>query len=588
MIHDPVLCLKSRAPKSGIINRFIAFGYLSHNGSMYDSLDQPRDTAKRLAASGMKHSLNTYVLLVFALVLVGALSVGGASLLMVHRMMDKTHAIAQESLNVDFINHLHNKTYSLVLTIHHLMVKNDERFRQSAVEQAEEIDRDLRDYLIREEASPHPESTEEIRLLKALRQNLAALTMTAIHDAELQAITFEAWEKLLEQHTQEMQSQVREINRLHFEIIARKVDKTRHSMTVVFYLYALFLLVSLALFYLGYRLHARHIVRPLTQLARAAGRVADGNLDTRVAVVSGTEIGVLYGSFNTMVDRLRDHEKQLQNFNRELEAKVHERTHDLERAYASLQQAQNELVHFEKMALLGQVATTVNHEIRTPLNTLYMNLQLVRKSFEACIGDCKDKDVVARRIDVIDREVLRISDMLEEFVRYARLTPPKMSTVAIHKLVHSVAEMLSERFAQGHVTLKLSLANAPCMIRADESKLIQVLVNLCINAIHAMPDGGVLTLQCVERDDKVEISVADTGLGIPEQNLDKVFEPFFTSKASGLGFGLSIVKRIVQDHGGQIICRSKVGEGSLFTLTLPTSSPFDQDTENECLTADCR
>jgi signal transduction histidine kinase len=555
---------------------------------MNDCPDQPRDTAKRLATSGMKRSLNTYVLLVFSLVLAGALSVGGASLLMVHRMMDKTHAIAQESLNVDFINHLHNKTYSLVLTIHHLMVKNDERFRQSAVEQAEEIDRDLRDYLIREEASPHPESTEEIRLLKALRQNLASLNMTAIHDAELQAITFEAWEKLLEQHTQEMQSQLREINRLHFEIIARKVDKTRHSMTVVFYLYALFLLVSLALFYLGYRLHARHIVRPLTQLARAAGRVADGNLDTRVAVVSGTEIGVLYGSFNTMVDRLRDHEQQLQNFNRELEAKVHERTHDLERAYASLQQAQNELVHFEKMALLGQVATTVNHEIRTPLNTLYMNLQLVRKSFEACIGDCKDKDVVARRIDVIDREVLRISDMLEEFVRYARLTPPKMSTVAIHKLVHSVAEMLSERFAQGHVALKLSLANAPCMVRADESKLVQVLVNLCINAIHAMPDGGVLTLQCVESDGKVEISVADTGLGIPEQNLDKVFEPFFTSKASGLGFGLSIVKRIVQDHGGQIICRSKVGEGSLFTLTLPTSNPFDQDTENECLTADCR
>jgi signal transduction histidine kinase len=103
-----------------------------------------------------------------------------------------------------------------------------------------------------------------------------------------------------------------------------------------------------------------------------------------------------------------------------------------------------------------------------------------------------------------------------------------------------------------------------------------------------MPDGGMLTLHCVEKNDEVEISVADTGFGIPEQNLDKVFEPFFTSKASGLGFGLSIVKRIVQDHGGQIICQSKVGEGSLFTLTLPKSSPFDQDTENECITADCR
>jgi len=555
---------------------------------MNDCPDQPRDTAKRLATSGMKRSLNTYVLLVFSLVLAGALSVGGASLLMVHRMMDKTHAIAQESHNVDFINHLHNKTYSLVLTIYHLMVDNDERFRESAVEQAKEIDRDLREYLIHEEASPHPESAEEIRLLNALRESLAALTMTAIQNAHPQAMAFEAWEEMLERHTQEIRSQVREINRLHFEIIARKVDKTRHSMTVVFYLYAFFLLVSLALLYLGYRLHARHIVRPLTQLAGAAGQVADGNLDTRVTIDSRTEIGVLYSSFNGMVDRLREHEKQLQNFNRELEAKVHERTHDLEQAYTSLQQAQNELVHFEKMALLGQVATTVNHEIRTPLNALYMNLQLVRKSFAACAGDCKDREVVASRIDVIDREVLRISDMLEEFVRYARLAPPEMTTVDIHKLVHSVADMLSERFAHGRVTLKLSLAKAPCLIRADESKLIQVLVNLCINAIHAMPDGGMLTLHCVEKNDEVEISVADTGLGIPEQNLDKVFEPFFTSKASGLGFGLSIVKRIVQDHGGQIICRSKVGEGSLFTLTLPKSSPFDQDTENECITADCR
>jgi two-component system NtrC family sensor kinase len=106
-------------------------------------------------------------------------------------------------------------------------------------------------------------------------------------------------------------------------------------------------------------------------------------------------------------------------------------------------------------------------------------------------------------------------------------------------------------------------------VLADENKLVQALVNLCINAFHAMPEGGTLKLATRHQGNRVEIDVADTGVGIPEEDISKIFLPFFTKKESGMGFGLSIVQRIVEGHDGQIRCQSRVGEGTVFTVQLP-------------------
>ena len=542
----------------------------------------------------MKKSLDSIIFVAFLLVFSGVLAIGGASLFMVYQMMDKTYAIQKESKNVDFVNLLHNKTYSMLLAFHHSVVRSDEKYAQLATRIANEINGDINVYLEHEAKSPYPESKEETRLLIRLREDLQALRDSAaeikkrpgtgLRDPE----SLSRQDEMLDKHAYDIQLLVSEINRLHFDIIARKVEKARHFKAVILTLYLLFSVVGLALVYLGYRLNSRTVVSPLKDLASAASRVTGGDLSVRVDTCSQTEVGALYSTFNSMLDRLQSHEEFLVEFNRHLEQKVQKRTQELEQTHLSLQSAQAELMRIEKMAMLGQIATSVNHEIRTPLNALYMNLQMLEKSFEKCDGFCSraQEDVIAR-IALINHEVLRITDILDEFVRYARFAPPQLLDVDLNEVVKYVAEMIDERAVQSGVTLDLSPAEQCPMVPADKNKLIQALLNLCINAIHAMPAGGTLSLATRCRETLVEVSVADTGTGIAEEDIDKIFLPFFTKKESGLGFGLPIVQRIVEDHGGKITCRSRVGEGTVFVIQLPLHRSSTIGDAHDRIAADC-
>lgn len=361
----------------------------------------------------------------------------------------------------------------------------------------------------------------------------------------------------------------------------------QESRALVYRLFLASALVGIILVYAGYRMHARQVVRPLVGLAEAAGRISEGDLSVRVSSDSRNEIGRLHQAFNTMVARLQAHEQQLLDLNHELEERVRERTHELEAAQA-------ELVRFEKMALLGQIATSVNHEVRTPLNALYLNVQLIRRVFENCINEMQNPTCRARQQDVqsrlalIEEEVLRISDMLEEFVRYARIGPQQLELIDVGQVVRRVAEMIDERAKKADIRLHLALSEPTPRVRADENKLIQALLNLCTNAFHAMPEGGRLELGVTQEADAVRITVADTGNGIPEAELGKIFQPFYSSKATGMGFGLSIVQRIVEDHGGSIRCASRVGEGTTFIIYLPATTREPHEGQDPAHTADRR
>ncbi len=519
-----------------------------------------------------KRRLDKIVLVSFILVFTGVLAIGGASLALVHNMLNKTYAIERESYNVDFVNQLHNKTYGLMVLIHHLILSNEDKYALLTKEISNEIDADIARYLKHESKSTYPESPEEIRLLQELQKTLNGLHVSVglIEKAQTPgspaSIPKARIDELVDAHMYKVTQLAREINKLHFDIITRKVDKARSSKTIILGLYVFFSALGLALVYIGYRLHSRHVVQPIKQLSDFTSKISEGELRDRVSIDSQTEIGRLFDALNSMLDRLQTHENFLADFNQHLEDKVEERTQELK-------ESQTQLLRFEKMAMLGQIAASVNHEIRTPLNALYMNLQLVKKALDSCAGECGGRQDIADRIAIIDQEVHRISDMLEEFVRYARLAPPQLEEIDLNKVVKYVADMLGERAEQSRVSLTLSLAGQLPTVLADENKLVQALVNLCINAIHAMPDGGTLKLSTRDVGDKVEISVADTGVGIPDEDLDKIFLPFFTKKESGLGFGLSIVQRIIEDHDGQITCHSRIGEGTVFDLRLPIDRP---------------
>ena len=525
-------------------------------------------------------SLDKIVLASFVLVFSGVLAIGGGSLALVHNMMEKTYAIERESHNVDFINQLHNKIYGLMVLIHHLILDTDNKYIESAAEISNEIDDDISRYLRHEEESSYPEGREEIRLLQELQNALQSLrgSVAAIEQTPKRGYSsperIARVDDIVDNKIYEISLLVQKINRLHFDIITRKVGKSHQSKTIILSVYLFFSVLGMMLVYLGYRLHSRHIVQPIKKLADFTGNISNNELGERIATDSQNEVGQLYRAINGMLDRLQTHENFLAEFNQHLEQKVEERTHELA-------ESQSQVLRFEKMAMLGEIAASVNHEIRTPLNALYMNVQLVKKALDSCTGECAGRQDIADRIAIIDQEVHRISDMMDEFVLYARLAPPRLADVDLNKVVNYVAEILSERAEQSHVKLVLSLADPLSNVLADENKLVQALVNLCINAIHAMPDGGTLKLATRDQGNRVEITVADTGVGIPQEDIDKIFLPFFTRKESGMGFGLSIVQRIVEDHEGQITCQSEVGEGTVFAVQLPLDHSTRYGTTND-------
>lgn len=520
----------------------------------------------------MKKSLNTYTLVLFFMALTGVLVIGGLSLSMVNAMMGKIYLIEKEIKNEDIVNQIHNKTYQLALAAQHFFMYADESDARRAATQLQEIQKTLQRYIEYERHSEYPEGREEVRLLKMLAGELSLI------DAELP--TFSKVPKTdahdlksaynLAQHVHEVERITAEINELHSSIIARKVDKANQRASVVVSLYLFFSAMGLLFVYTGYKLHAKSVVRPIVELAQATRKLAAGDLGVRIPSRSRTEIGVLYAAFNTMAEIIQGNAAKLLQFNQNLEEKVKERTTELSNAYASLKTAQDELIRMERLATLGQIATSVNHEIKTPLNALSMNLQLLKKEKKQCCGSSATaKDGMDQTIGILDSEIMRISDILDEFVRYARFAPPVPQPSDLNEIIRNVLSMMSERISSANVLVFLSLFDdLPCLM-LDENKMIQALVNLCDNAIQAMPDGGSLTIETRRTAAAIVLTLADTGTGIVVADIDRIFQPFFTSKAMGLGFGLPIVQKIIEDHGGRISCKSSSGQGTLFEIRLP-------------------
>jgi two-component system sensor histidine kinase PilS (NtrC family) len=234
----------------------------------------------------------------------------------------------------------------------------------------------------------------------------------------------------------------------------------------------------------------------------------------------------------------------------------------------------------ERMAALGELAARLAHEVRNPLAAISGSIEML----EHVHGDPTD---ASRLREIVLRETERLDHLITDFLQYARPAPPRAVRVELAPVVDEIAAMLATTRAQGpEGPVRHGVAcdvETGLAVRADEGQLRQVLWNLCRNAIEAMPEGGDVMLSassqaggCGGRNDPqgrgtVEISVADTGFGIPEEEIDRVFEPFFTTKKQGTGLGLATVHRIVESNAGEISVESQPGSGTRFQIRLPAA-----------------
>ncbi len=250
-----------------------------------------------------------------------------------------------------------------------------------------------------------------------------------------------------------------------------------------------------------------------------------------------------------------------------------------------------EAIESERIQALTLLAASVAHEIGNPLNALHIHLQLMEREVKKLKSDewrvTSDKKTSARAarhvttdnaevakkleqyLDVAKGEIHRLDYIVTQFLGAIRPAPVQLKLASLNGIVEKTLELLRPEIENRGVTVKTKLARHLTATPVDATQLQQVLVNLVKNATQAMTTGGSLTLQTGENSDNVWVSVADTGGGIPQEQINRIFEPFYTTKKKGSGLGLMIVQRIVRAHNGRIELESHVGRGTTFRVWLP-------------------
>jgi signal transduction histidine kinase len=271
-------------------------------------------------------------------------------------------------------------------------------------------------------------------------------------------------------------------------------------------------------------------------------------------------IGCLCGSAYFMrgifIERKQAEEK-IRKLNEELESKVQERTR-------KLVEAQEELVRKEKLAVLGQVAGSVGHELRNPLGVMSNAVYFL----QTVLVDADDR--VKEYLGMIEEEIAGSERIVSELLDSVRAKPPRPEAVEVRTVV---ARALHKLTIPASVKVKLELPDDLPALRVDAMQINQVFRNLIINAVEAMPGGGELQISAVatQPEGTVTVSVRDTGVGMTEKQLDQLFEPLLTTKARGTGLGLMVVKNLTGANGGSVGVESAPGQGSTFTVVLPSA-----------------
>lgn len=257
-------------------------------------------------------------------------------------------------------------------------------------------------------------------------------------------------------------------------------------------------------------------------------------------------------------------ETALQEYSERLEEMVEKRTQ-------ALRDAQEKLIHHEKLAMLGQLAGSIGHELRNPLGTIKNAVYYLKMILESPGPETQEM------LDILDTKVMESDQIISNLLNFARTKQPIRQTVDINMLLSQVLEKTTQ-LETTHIEIISQLDETLPLIQVDPAQLAIVFTNLIRNAVQAMPEKGRLAVRTksvtpqnggAEDHPSVIVSISDTGPGIPAENLGKLFEPLFTTKAKGIGLGLALVKMLVEGHEGSIEAENNVGAGSTFTVTLP-------------------
>jgi len=299
------------------------------------------------------------------------------------------------------------------------------------------------------------------------------------------------------------------------------------------------------------------IDRPINKMITTIRRIEKGDLSARMNIKQKDELGLLAKSFNNMVGSLEKTKRELEEYH----------TAQIEKA--------------AKLASLGEVASGIAHEIKNPLTGISCAIQVL-------YSELSDDDIKKALITEVLNQIKRLDGTVKDLLVFAKPKPPYLVSSKIYDVVEKAMFLVNNEAKKQNITIETDINRDIPEIMMDPDQMQQVLLNLMINAVQAMPEGGKLSVSASVKDYKevrsgitaalsadkaVEVKIQDSGEGISPEDMEHIFEPFFTKKSKGTGLGLSISRKIIRGHGGEIICESNKGKGTLFVIYLPI--PFE-------------
>ncbi|MBI5188224.1 MAG: HAMP domain-containing protein [Nitrospirae bacterium] len=277
--------------------------------------------------------------------------------------------------------------------------------------------------------------------------------------------------------------------------------------------------------------------KPIHNIVNAAQRVAAGDLNQDLTTDRKDEIGELTQSFSFMVQKLREE--------RALEEKLREAEH---------------------LSGIGQLSRNIAHELRNPLNFISLSIDHLRERYAPSERDKKEK--FESLMVSIKQEIQRLNNLVRDFLDYGKPLKLDIQETDVSKIIEDLMELVWVKAQEDGIKIHRQFGELP-KLYLDPELIKTCIFNVILNAFQAMPAGGDLTVSTEASDSRFSIIIEDTGIGVSKENLPKVFEPFFSTRSTGLGLGLAMTKRVVEEHGGRVDFKSEEGKGSTVTISLP-------------------
>jgi len=320
------------------------------------------------------------------------------------------------------------------------------------------------------------------------------------------------------------------------------VDMRRETLTIFLGITLLGMILSIVVAtYLS-----SAIVRPINSLVRVSQKISQGDFSEVVQARSRNEIGELERTFSLMTSSLRERDREIMRLN------------------------EQRMARSEKLASVGRLAAGIAHEINNPLTSvLTFSSLLLRKA----------EDEQKEKLGIIVKETTRCREIVKGLLNFARQSESKREQCDLNEIIENAIKLTKNQLkvSDNHITIVREFEELPAL-EIDRNQMLEVFINMIINAVDAMPKGGELkaSTRLLGEEKAVEIRISDTGNGIPKENLEKIFDPFFTTKdaGKGTGLGLAVTYGIIEGHGGTIDVASEVGKGTSFVITLPLRQPL--------------